>query len=502
MDAVPSMLEYIVRGAASAVLPMNLLVMFLGLIVGIVGGMLPGITTVTAVALFVPFTFSMPPDMALIGLGGVFCGAMYGGANAAILINTPGTPGSIATTLDGYPLVLQGRAEEACYIALLASVLGGIFGTIVLMLFFEPLSVMALKFGSEAFFWMGLFGLSTLAAMFPGNIAKGLLGGAIGLALCTVGLDPVMGMPRFTFGCFELVQGLDMVALMIGLFSLSQMFVMLESDEKYIVKMERQAHAFKLAVVDILRHLKLLSVASAIGTFIGALPGAGGSVAALVSYNEAKRWDKDPDRYGKGAVEGVLVPESANNASVGGALVPLLSLGIPGSAPAAVMLGALMTHGLKPGFDLFSEQGDIVFTYTFGLILSNFIILLLGLVLVRIFVRALKIPQHFLVVAILALSVVGSYSISSSLMDVLSMAACGLLGYVLVRYKYGVAPMALGLILGTTMEEGFKLSLHLGSAEGNIMLFFFSRPQSLVLIILTLLSLGYSIWKECGAKKV
>ena len=166
------------------------------------------------------------------------------------------------------------------------------------------------------------------------------------------------------------------------------------------------------------------------------------------------------------------------------------------------VIGALMTHGLKPGFDLFSEQGDIVFTYTFGLILSNFIILLLGLVLVRIFVRALKIPQHFLVVAILALSVVGSYSISSSLMDVLSMAACGLLGYVLVRYKYGVAPMALGLILGTTMEEGFKLSLHLGAAEGNIMLFFFSRPQSLALIILTLLSLGYSIWKECGAKKV
>lgn len=171
-----------------------------------------------------------------------------------------------------------------------------------------------------------------------------------------------------------------------------------------------------------------------------------------------------------------MAPEVCNNAVVGGAQIPMLTLGIPGSAPAAVMLGALMTHGLKPGFDLFSEQGDIVFTYTFGLILSNFIILLLGLVLVRIFVRALKIPQHFLVVAILALSVVGSYSISSSLMDVLSMAACGLLGYVLVRYKYGVAPMALGLILGTTMEEGFKLSLHLGAAEGNIMLFFFSRP--------------------------
>ena len=212
MDAVLPCLS-ILCGRGERRAPMNLLVMFIGLVVGIVGGMLPGITTVTAVALFVPFTFSMPPDMALIGLGGVFCGAMYGGANAAILINTPGTPGPSPPRWTAIRWSCRAGPRKLCYIALIASVLGGIFGTVVLMLFFEPLSVMALKFGSEAFFWMGLFGLSTLAAMFPGNIAKGLLGGAIGLALCTVGLDPVMGMPRFTFGCFDLVQGLDMVAL-------------------------------------------------------------------------------------------------------------------------------------------------------------------------------------------------------------------------------------------------------------------------------------------------
>ena len=468
MDAVPSMLEYIVRGAASAVLPMNLLVMFIGLVVGIVGGMLPGITTVTAVALFVPFTFSMPPDMALIGLGGVFCGAMYGGANAAILINTPGTPGAIATSLDGYPLVMQGRAEEACYIALIASVLGGIFGTVVLMLFFEPLSVMALKFGSEAFFWMGLFGLSTLAAMFPGNIAKGLLGGAIGLALCTVGLDPVMGMPRFTFGCFDLVQGLDMVALMIGLFSLSQMFVMLESDEKYIVKMERQAHAFKLAVTDILRHLKLLSVASAIGTFIGALPGAGGSVAALVSYNEAKRWDKDPDRYGKGAVEGILVPESANNASVGGSLVPLLSLGIPGSAAAAVLAGGLMAQGLTPGPQLMEKNPEIAYAFIVSMIIANIGMLLIGYLLVRVCTRILDVPKLLIIPAVISISFLGAYALRNSMFDVLLMILSGGIAYLLLKAKIMPAGIALGLVLGRIIEENLIVTLYRTQAEDSL----------------------------------
>lgn len=494
MDAVPSMLEYIVRGAASAVLPMNLLVMFIGLVVGIVGGMLPGITTVTAVALFVPFTFSMPPDMALIGLGGVFCGAMYGGANSAILINTPGTPGSIATSLDGYPLVMQGRAEEACYIALIASVLGGIFGTVVLMLFFEPLSVMALKFGSEAFFWMGLFGLSTLAAMFPGNIAKGLLGGAIGLALCTVGLDPVMGMPRFTFGCFDLVQGLDMVALMIGLFSLSQMFVMLESDEKYIVKMERQAHAFKLAVTDILRHLKLLSVASAIGTFIGALPGAGGSVAALVSYNEAKRWDKDPDRYGKGAVEGILVPESANNASVGGSLVPLLSLGIPGSAAAAVLAGGLMAQGLTPGPQLMEKNPEIAYAFIVSMIIANIGMLLIGYLLVRVCTRILDVPKLLIIPAVISISFLGAYALRNSMFDVLLMILSGGIAYLLLKAKIMPAGIALGLVLGRIIEENLIVTLYRTQAEDSLADLLVFSPLAAVFMAACILAIVIPLW--------
>lgn len=495
MDAVlPTMLDYIFRGAASALLPINLLVMFIGLVVGIVGGMLPGITTVTAVALFVPFTFSMPPDMALIGLGGVFCGAMYGGANAAILINTPGTPGSIATSLDGYPLVMQGRAEEACHIALIASVLGGIFGTVVLMLFFEPLSVMALKFGSEAFFWMGLFGLSTLAAMFPGNIAKGLLGGAIGLALCTVGLDPVMGMPRFTFDCFPLVQGFDMVALMIGLFSLSQMFVMLESDEKYIVKMDRQMHAFKRAVSDVLGHLKLLAAASAIGTFIGALPGAGGSVAALVSYNEAKRWDKDPDRYGKGAVEGILVPESANNASVGGALVPLLSLGIPGSAAAAVLAGGLMAQGLTPGPQLMEKNPEIAYAFIVSMIIANIGMLFIGYLLVRVCTRILDVPKLLIIPAVISISFLGAYALRNSLFDVMLMIVSGGIAYLLLKARIMPAGIALGLVLGRIIEENLIVTLYRTQAESSLADLLIFSPLAAVFMLACILAIAIPLW--------
>lgn len=464
----PTMLDHIWSGALSAVMPMNLIMMMIGLVVGIVGGMLPGITTVTAVALFVPFTFSMPPDMALISLGGVFCGAMYGGANAAILINTPGTPGAIATTLDGYPLTRLGRAEEALYVALLASVIGGLFGTIILLFFFEPLSLMALQFGSEAFFWMGLFGLSTLAAMFPGYIAKGLLGGALGLALCTIGLDPVMGMPRFTFGVFSLVQGLDMVALMIGLFSISQMFVLLESDEKYIAAFERQAKALSRALAAICGNVKLLLISSSIGTFIGALPGAGGSVASLVSYNEAKRWDKNPDRYGKGAIEGVLVPESANNASVGGALVPLLSLGIPGSAAAAVLAGGLMAQGLTPGPQLMEKNPDIAYAFIISLFIANIGMFFVGYLLVRVCTRILDVPKLLIIPAVISVSFLGAYALRSSMFDVMLMIVSGGIAYLLLKAKIMPAGIALGLVLGGIIEENLIVTLYRTQAESSL----------------------------------
>ena len=490
------MMDYLVSGFLAAVTPLNLAIMAVGLLVGIIGGMLPGITTVTAVALFVPFTFSMPPDMALIGLGGVFCGAMYGGANAAILINTPGQPGAIATTLDGYPLTLKGRAEEALYVALIASVLGGLIGTLMLLFFFEPLSSLALHFGSEAFFWMGLFGLSTLAAMFPGNIVKGLLGGVMGLALCTVGMDPVMGMPRFTFGSFTLVQGLDMATLMIGLFSISQMLVMLESDEQYIVSMQRQARAFRTALIGVLRHTRLLSVMSLLGTFIGALPGAGGSVAALVSYNEAKRWDKHPERYGTGVIEGVLVPESANNASVGGTLVPLLSLGIPGSAAAAVLAGGLMAQGLTPGPQLMEKYPDITYTFIVSMLVANVGMLLIGYLLVRICTRILDVPKVLIIPGVISISFLGAYALRNSMFDVLLMAVSGGLAYVLLKARIMPAGIALGLVLGRIIEENLIVTLHRTQAEESVVDLLIFSPLSLLFIAACVVAVGLPVWMQ------
>mgnify|MGYP002796875794 CR=1 FL=1 len=449
--------------------PVTLLLMTLSACFGIIMGAVPGLSGTLGIALLLPFTFGLESATALLMLGSVYCGSEYGGSIPSILINTPGTAAALCTTFDGYPMAMKGQAQKALFTALISSVFGGIFGVSALLFLSVPLANVSMKFGAPEQFWLCVFALTIIASLSSGNVLKGVIGALIGLVLACVGMDPVTGYPRFTFNTMELMGGINVVPALIGLFAIPQA-------------------------------LLLLRPAGEKGAMAPYNPAPGVFWQTLKDFFR-RIWVK-PEEFGTGVMEGIMAPEVCNNAVVGGAQIPMLTLGIPGSAPAAVMLGALMTHGLKPGFDLFSEQGDIVFTYTFGLILSNFIILLLGLVLVRIFVRALKIPQHFLVVAILALSVVGSYSISSSLMDVLSMAACGLLGYVLVRYKYGVAPMALGLILGTTMEEGFKLSLHLGAAEGNIMLFFFSRPQSLALIILTLLSLGYSIWKECGAKKV
>ena len=484
--------------------PVTLLLMTLSACFGIIMGAVPGLSGTLGIALLLPFTFGLESATALLMLGSVYCGSEYGGSIPSILINTPGTAAAPCTTFDGYPMAMKGQAQKALFTALISSVFGGIFGVSALLFLSVPLANVSMKFGAPEQFWLCVFALTIIASLSSGNVLKGVIGALIGLVLACVGMDPVTGYPRFTFNTMELMGGINVVPALIGLFAIPQALLLLRpAGEKGAMAPYNPAPGvFWQTLKDFFRRIWVTLVAGVIGVIVGIMPGAGGNIATFVAYNETKRFSKKPEEFGTGVMEGIMAPEVCNNAVVGGAQIPMLTLGIPGSAPAAVMLGALMTHGLKPGFDLFSEQGDIVFTYTFGLILSNFIILLLGLVLVRIFVRALKIPQHFLVVAILALSVVGSYSISSSLMDVLSMAACGLLGYVLVRYKYGVAPMALGLILGTTMEEGFKLSLHLGAAEGNIMLFFFSRPQSLALIILTLLSLGYSIWKECGAKKV
>ena len=483
-----TMFSALVAGSLNLLDPVNVLVMFVGMTIGIIGGMLPGISVVTTLALFMPFTFGLPATTALIALGAVFCGATYGGANAAILINTPGQPGSIATTFDGYAMTQQGRAEEGLYTALLASAFGGVVGALLLLLFFEPLSGIALKFGSESFFWMAIFGLTTLAAMSPGNVMKSLLGGCIGLALSTIGLDPADGFPRFTFDCEDLVQGLDMVVLMTSLFSFSQMLFLLESKDDYIADLVHRPQAFLTAFKDVWACKKLLALMSCLGCFIGGLPGAGGSVASIITYNEAKRWDKNPDRYGTGVPEGVAVPEAANNACVGGSLVPLMALGIPGSASAAILMGGLLSQGLTPGPQLLEKNADVAYTFISSLIFVNIVMVLVGYVLVKVCSRILDVPKLVIIPTVVTLAILGAYSLRNSMFDVLVLLLTGGASYLCLKARISPASIALGVVLGPIIEEALSTTIMRSYSSSLLDLLVFS-PMSMLFIGLSAVSL-------------
>ena len=494
LSVLSDMLVHVAAGTVAALSPTNIVMMFVGMAVGIIGGMLPGITTITTLALFIPFTFVMPPSTALIALGAVYCGSTYGGSNAAVLLNTPGQPGNIATALDGYAMTKQGKAKIALYVSLFASVFGGVFGGLMLLLFFEPLSSAALKFGSEAFFWMSIFGLSTLAALFPGQTLNGLLSGCLGMALSTIGMDLTTGVPRFTFGLFELQAGLDMVVLMIALFSISQMYVMLEGNEEFIAKVGKYPGAFFTAFKETFRHCGLMSVSSLIGTFIGILPGAGGSISSIVAYNEAKRWDKHPERYGTGVVEGVAAPESANNACVGGSLVPLLALGIPGSAAAAVLAGGLMAQGLTPGPQLLEKTPDIAYTFISSLILVNFVMIPVGWALANVSTRILDVPKLTVIPSVITLSCIGTYSLRNSLFDVLVMFLAGGLSYMFLKARLQPVAIALGLMLGPIVEENLVTTLFRAQALDSVSSLLIFSPLALVFIIATVLVIGLAAY--------
>lgn len=483
--------------------PVTMLLMALSACFGIIMGAIPGLSGTLGIALLLPFTFGLEPGVALLMLGSVYCGSEYGGSIPAILINTPGTAAALCTTFDGHPMARNGQAQKALFTALISSVFGGLFGVCALIFLSVPLARVAMSFGAPEQFWLCVFALTIIASLSSGQVLKGIIGAGIGLLFACVGMDPITGIPRFTFNTMELMNGINVVPALIGLFAIPQALMLLRPAGAHgaMAPYRPAPGVFRRTLGEFFQRIWVVGISGVVGLIIGIMPGAGGNIASFIAYNETKRFSRRPETFGTGVMEGIMASETCNNAVVGGAQIPMLTLGIPGSAPAAVMLGALMTHGLKPGFSLFTEQSDVVFTYFLGLFLANIMILVLGLALVRIFVRVLQIPQNLLFVAIVAMSVVGAYSINNAVMDVLSMCVGGLLGYVLIRFGFGVAPMALGLILGTMMEEGFKLSLHLGAAEGNVLLFFFSRPQSLALIALTLLSLAYSVWKEISAAR-
>lgn len=473
--------------------PDTMFAILVGTISGLVIGALPGFSATMGIALLIPLTFGMRPAPALIMLATIYTAATYGGSISAILLHTPGTPSSCAATLDGYQMTLKGEAGKALGMSITASTIGGVFGAAALLLIAPPLSQIALKFGPPEYFLLAIFGLSTVGGLTSGSVLRGLLSGLVGLMLGTIGVDVLSGFPRFTFGIIPLESGVNFVPAMIGLFSLSEVMALSESRSSIASQSAGQVGDKRiLPAWDELKRLwKLILRSAVIGTIIGILPGAGGDIASWISYNEAKRFSKNPEKFGTGTIEGVAAPETANNAVTGGSLIPLLTLGIPGSAATAVMLGGLLIHGLVPGHELFTTYANVTYTLIIGFLIANIVMFFVGLAFSRYAVLVTRVSTNILAPIIAILCVVGSYAINNSLFDVAVMLVFGAAGYYLKEAGFHPAPMVLGLILGPMAERGFRQSLVL--AKGSVLLFYLTRPLSVVLIVLIVLSLAWPL---------
>jgi putative tricarboxylic transport membrane protein len=473
----------------------NLLLAFVGVVAGTVVGALPGLTATMAVAVLVPFTFTMDPAPALVMLGAIYTGAIYGGAYSAILLNTPGTPSAVATTFDGFPMAKRGDGDLAITLSCIASVAGGLIGALALLLLAPPLAQVALAFGPIEYFWLAILGLTLVSALSTGDWLKGAVGACIGLMMSMIGSAVIGGDIRYTMDTQILQSGIGIIPALIGLFCIPVLIDLVASGEEHL-KVTGKVSGFRLReAVNIAAADKVnLARSSIIGTVIGILPGAGGAIAALVAYSEARRSSKSADTFGKGNPSGIIASESSNNATVGGGFIPTLVLGIPGTPADAVVLGALLVQGVKTGPSLFTEQSAIVYTFMFGLIIATLLMLPTGLVLGRYAYRSIiAVPKALLVPGIAALTVIGSYAIHADIDDVYVMLGTGVIGWVLASFGFSPAPIVLGLILGPLAEQGFVQAWMIGSAQQDLFGMFFGRPISLAIIAVTVLTLMYPV---------
>lgn len=470
--------------------PLNMLAIVAGVVGGFVIGILPGLTANLGVALLLPVTYSMDATAALLMLMSVYAAAIYGGSFPAILLHTPGTSASAATVIDGFVLTQRGESNKAIRIATFSSVIGGVASAIALLVFAPPLSLLALKFGPSENFMLAVFGLTIIGTLSTGNMLKGLLSGAAGLFLSTVGMDLESGFPRYTFGSFALQAGISFVPAVIGLFSLSQALLMCEDVNRTIQGVDSKGGDWRLLPTrDEIRAIRMtLLRSSVLGIFVGIVPAAGADIGSWLSYNEAKRFARDKSQFGKGSIVGVAASEAGNNAVTGSSLIPLLTLGIPGSTTAAILLGALIVHGLQPGRGLFEEHARITYTVIFGFLLANVVMGGVGMTLGRVMAPIARLPNAVIIPIIVILSIVGSYSLGNNVSDVYTMMAFGLLGYLMRKSGFHPAPMILGLILGPIAETGLRQSATL--ADGSVVAFILGSPISLILFVLTLVSIA------------
>ena len=491
------MIEGILIGLQTALSLKNILMVMMGCFFGTIIGMLPGLGPMTAIALMIPITYGFEPATGLILMAGVYYGAVFGGSTSSILINAPGAPPAVATALDGYPMAKNGEPGRALGLAAVSSVFGGIFSLIIFIFAAPLLAKLALEFGPAEYFGLAVFALSMLASMSGKSSLRNLISGLVGVLIGTIGIHLTTGVERFTFDIPDLEEGIHFVPVLIGLFAVSELF---KQSEKLNAVVERiQAKALRLPTLFELKKLKYTILrSSGIGTFIGILPAEGSTVAAIIGYNEARRWSKDKDNFGKGSPEGIVGPEAANNAAAGGAMVPTLALGIPGSGSTALILAALIMHGFRPGPYLISETPEFVYAIFGAMLIANLGFLFIGLVGAKFFSLVAFIPKKLLWPAVFIFSMIGSYSFASSMFDVWVMLAAGLVGYFMDRHGFSAAPLVMGLILGKLVEESFSQSMII---HDNNFFALLESPVVLLFFVLTFLSLSSPFWTRYFSKK-
>lgn len=481
-----------VTGLEAAFQWQSLLAIGGGVLWGVIGGMIPGINATIAMALLLPFTWGMNPTVAVMMLAGVYCGGEYGGSIPAVLIGTPGTNAAACTVFDGYELHKKGKTGVALYASLLASVFGGLFSAVALIFIAIPLASIALAFGPAEYFALATVGLTLICSLCEQNVLKGIWAGLLGILLSTIGFDPFAGVPRLTFGSLSLSEGLEMIPLMMGLFAVSEVFrqsMTLASDPEIVLR-EKSDTSFPGWSL-IRSWIPTALFGSVIGVVIGAMPGAGATVASFLGYTGIKKWSKDPDSFGKGNPLGVVAPESANNAVTGGAMVPLLALGIPGSNSTAIMLGALMIHNVNPGPMLFVNNPEIPYGIFAALFIANFLMFFIGRLCIKCAIRITNISKPALLSVIVALVFTGSYAFNCEIFDIGLALVCGLLGLAMRKGKLPHAATVLGFVLGFIMEANLRRALIV--SRGSYSGVFFNSQISTILCAIAVISVLWAL---------
>lgn len=477
--------------------PINFGLLVLGTVGGLILGATPGLSPTMAVALLIPFTFQLEPQQGLILLGAAYTSTVAGGAVSAILLKIPGAPANIATTLDGHTMATKGEGAKALQVSFLASAVGGVFGVLLLIFLTPVLAQWALAFGPSHLFWLAILGVTVIGTLDSSSVVKGLLSGCIGLWLATVGFDDIMGAQRFIFHP-AVSGGINVIPALIGLFAIPQVITMFTKgrtkDTAEVITVKK--HPIRFAFVEIFKRKTALVIGTLTGSIIGLIPGVGGQIAGLVAYDQSRKFSRESEKFGTGHSEGVIAAESANNAMVGPSLVPLLTLSIPGSPTAAVLLGGLLIHGIFPGPDLFMNYPQVAWTFIDSMLIGQILMCIFGLYIAGLAARVAQVPRAVMASIVLGLALFGSYSVQHSMGDVYVMATLGIAMYFLERFGFSAAPLVLGLILGPIAEANFIQGSMIATATIGIGAYFFTGWLNWLLIFIVTASIGYSIWME------